>query len=171
MHLRAFAIAAVLSSTSALAQPAKDGPLSGLAACRAVADPAARVACYDKAVDALSAATAAKEVVVLDRRQVRETKRGLFGFNIGRLPFFGDGDDGPESKQEAEIDTTVSSVRGSGYGKYQFTVEGGARWETTEAASTFSLRPGDRIKLQRGSLGGYFVKSARGKRVAAKRIN
>ena len=155
---------------AAAAQERSD-PLAGVTRCRAEADPARRVACYDAAVDALTAARDKKDIVVLDREAVRETRRGLFGFTLPRIGLFGGKDDDPGVQEEREVATTVRSARSLGYGKWRIVVEDGAVWETTEATGSFpDPRPGAAITLQKGAMGGYFIKGAKGRRVAAKRI-
>ena len=105
---------------------------------------------------------------MLTRKDVSETKRSLFGFSVPKLPFFG-GDDEPESKQ---IVAKISSVRSTGYGKFQFKLEDGALWETTES-STFGEMPstGENVTIKRGTMGNYFllfrgIKPLRGRRVS-----
>ncbi len=152
------------------------GPLSALTACRAVADPTARVACYDKAVDALNQATARNDVVVMDRAQVKETKKGLFGFTIGKLPIFGKKDgkgNEQEDQDDKELVTSITKVRALPYGKWRFTVDGGAIWETTEPITSLKVpTAGAAVLLEKGSLGSYFAKFGESnKRIAAKRVN
>lgn len=147
-------------------------PVAALQQCRTLADASARLACYDKAVDALSAATAANEVVIVERTDVRKARKGLFGFTLPRIGFLtGRPDNAQDRADEAELETTITASHSFGYGKWRFTVEGGASWETTETNIGFDdPLPGRKVLLQKGSLGGYFAKVGKGRRVAAKRI-
>jgi hypothetical protein len=149
----------------------KDGqdPLASLTACRAVVDGAARVACYDQAVDALSVAVSRKDIAIVNKEQVREGRKGLFGFNIGKLPIFGGGDDEPESNT---LVTTITSVRELPYGKWRFVVDGGAIWETVEVI-TQRRDPsvGAKVELKKGAMGAYFIKVDGGRATRAKRVN
>ena len=61
--------------------------------CRSITDDAARLQCFDTAAANLQAATERRDVVVVDRAQVRESRRRLFGLALPRLPIFGGGDD------------------------------------------------------------------------------
>src|SRR5690348_11471763 len=63
-------------------------PVSKLVECRKIADPAARLQCYDAGVDNLNAAVKSGSIVVVDREDVRKTRRSLFGFTLPKLPFF-----------------------------------------------------------------------------------
>ena len=151
------------------AETAATGPLAGLAQCRGVADGPERLACYDKAVDTLTAATARKDVVVMDRAEMREARHGLFGFSLPRLRIFGNSDAGDEP--EHDLVAKVASARQLGYGKWRFTLDSGAVWETTEADRSFDgPKVGQDILLQRGALGGYFAKVGKQHRVAAQRV-
>lgn len=147
-------------------------PVAALQQCRTLADSAARLACYDRAVDALTVATASNDIVIVERTEVRKARKGLFGFTLPRIGFLtGKPDNAEDRADEAELETTITAGRSIGYGKWRFTVEGGATWETTEANMGFDdPLPGRKVVLQRGSLGGYFAKVGKGRRVAAKRI-
>src|SRR5690349_21100788 len=110
--------------------------VKALAACRATTDNAQRLACYDREAGALLQSVENKETVVLDQQEVRKTKRSLFGFSLPRLPFFGDDKD--DKKDEfTQIDEPIKTVRSIGYGKFRFTLDDGATWETTEGINAF----------------------------------
>lgn len=169
------AAAALLASPIAAADQAKEvraSPLlDALGKCRAESDPTARVACYDSAVDALTAARAKKDIVVLDKEDVRQTRRGLFGFALPRLPFFAGKEDDPDAEIPKELKSTVKSARAIGYGKWRIELEDGALWETTEARTGFKdPKPGAAITIERGLMNGYFITVGDGRRVAAKRV-
>lgn len=141
--------------------------------CRALTDAAARLACYDRAVDVLARATASQEVVVIDRTEVRAARKGLFGFALPRIGFLSSRPgDAQDHSDESRLATTIVSAREIGYGKFRFTVDGGAVWETVEANSGFNdPHPGGKVLIEKGSLGSYFVQvDGRGRRVQAKRV-
>jgi hypothetical protein len=147
-------------------------PVAALQQCRSVADPQARLACYDKAVDVLAAATASGDTVVVERTEVRKARKGLFGFTLPRIGFLTGREDNAEDVADASaLETTIVSARPTRDGKWRFSVEGGATWETVEANLGFSDPvPGAKVLLEKGSLGAYFVKVGKGRRVQAKRI-
>ncbi len=149
-------------------------PLKPLVDCRTIADATARLACYDKEVDSLKRSVDLKEVTIVDKEQIKETRRGLFGFNIGKLPLFGkkDGAKDGEDQEDDILVATITSVRGLPYGFWRFTIEGGAVWETT-AASSSARDPaaGMSVELKKAALGSYFVKINGGRAVRAKRVN
>src|SRR5688500_16536432 len=93
---------ALLLASTASAAPSKtpESPLiREIAACKQQVDDAARLACYDKTAAALTDATASGAVMVVEREDVRKTRRSLFGFSLPKLPFFS-GDDSQDDKQD-----------------------------------------------------------------------
>lgn len=173
----ALLICATLASAAPLIAHAETPPpmakqVTALQQCRTESDPAKRLACYDKAVDALAAATASQEVVVVERTEVRKARKGLFGFTLPRIGFLAGRDDNAEDAADAaRLETKITASREIGYGKWRFTVESGAVWETVETNMGFSdPLPGRTVLLERGALGAYYAKVTNGRRVQAKRV-
>lgn len=159
-----------IAPTPSPAPPAK--AITDLQACRGISDVTERANCYDRAVDALSAATLKGDVVVVERGEVRKARKGLFGFTLPRIGFLtGKADNAEDVADEKELKTTVVSARSIGNGKWRFAVEGGGLWETVEANTGFTdPKPGVRVKIEKGIMGAYFVTVEKGRRVQAKRI-
>ena len=149
-------IAASLLTAGAVA---KDKQLAGPAPkiftdvtdCRDVADNAQRLACYDRAVGALATAQAAKDLYVADKETMRETRKGLFGFNLPKVKLFENDDLGDDVKS---IETTVKSV-GTGSRGYVFVLEDGARWAQTDGAYMDKPKAGAKIRIRRAALGSF----------------
>jgi hypothetical protein len=152
------------------APPAK--AITDLQACRGISDPAERATCYDRSVDALSAATLKGDIVIIERVEVQKVRKGLFGFTLPRLGFLTRRADNAEDvADEKELNTTVTNARSIGNGKWRFAVEGGGLWETVETNTGFTdPKPGLKVKIEKGSMGSYFVVIEKGRRVQAKRI-
>lgn len=144
--------------------------LSGLRACQGLAD-AERLACYDRAAAALNAAVAAKEVTVLDKQEVRRTRRGLFGFTLPKIGLFAGDSDAPGKEDFTEITTTVGSVRAVANSRVEFTLadESGAVWRTTDPMS-FPPKPGQSVRIQKGALGNYFIRFDNARNVRGMRV-
>lgn len=144
--------------------------LQSFSQCRAITAADQRLACFDKAAAALEQAVQAKKVRILDREDVRRTKRSLFGFTLPRVGLFDDNDDEEKKEEFSEINTTVASARQVQNGRVEIrlTGESEAVWQTTEAM-TFPPKPGDKIRIRRGAIGSYFItvggRSIRGMRV------
>jgi hypothetical protein len=133
--------------------------------CKQIADSAPRLACFDAASAKLEQAAEAKDIVILDRAEVRKTKRSLFGFLLPKLPFF----DNEKEEEFTAIETTFASVTSIGYGKYQFQIPDGGTWETTEPAKG-NLREGQKVKIKRGAVGGFLMQIGSGGFVRVKRV-
>lgn len=156
--LPALALAATAGAAGAQAPAAGNPLVARVVECRAMADVPARVRCYDEAVDALAKATTSGDIVVVDREDVRSTRRSLFGFSLPRLPLFR-GDSTAEEEAPEEIEAKIASVRGLGYGKYLIVLDSGARWQTTEPprGAAPDPQPGEAIRISKGALGAYFL--------------
>ena len=144
----------------AFAQPsATERPevISRITACRAITDPAERLACFDREVGALEAAAAAREIAVVDREQVRRTRRSLFGLRLPDLGIFSDdSDEGDDGAAVREINSTIrSSYTGADQRKH-YVLEDNSVWVQTDGRVQ---RPdaGDPIRIRRGPLGSYIA--------------
>jgi hypothetical protein len=132
--------------------------LGKLLDCRPIADSAARLACYDEQVAAIETATAKDEVVVLDKEDVRKTRRSLFGFTMPKLPFLGGGDDDKDRHDDtelSEIDDVIKSARPMAYGIWVVTLEDGSQWQTVEPMAYGAPKTGLKITVKRAALGSY----------------
>lgn len=169
-----FAIAGMLlfPATTAVAQDAKapERLIDALAACLEIPNDSQRLACSDKAARALVDATKRKEVVVMDRADVTKTRRSLFGFTLPKLKLFGGGDDDREEEIE-QLEAKIERVAAQPQNGYVITIEGGARWRTTEPWTRSALpQPGVTVTIKRAALGSYFIKIGSGRAVRAIRI-
>jgi hypothetical protein len=152
----------VLSSAPAWSQRLPSSSTSSnhikdMEGCQAIAVPNARLACFDAAAAALVGAARRGDTTVVDRSEVRQVRRSLFGFSMPKLPFFR----GDESAGEVSnvLETRIASVRSLGYGRYRLTLaDGDAVWETTESFENMNDPiAGQPIKLKRGALGRYIL--------------
>lgn len=154
-------------------QQPKPEIFTNLLQCRAIADNAQRLACFDQQVGAMEAASQRDEVVVLDKSELKKTRKTLFGFAFPKLPFLGDGDDKEEVRQEegfSHIEAKIASLRGMGYGKWQIILEDGAQWMTTEAVTGREPKVGQTIEIRRAAMGSYMGKVEGGRAVRMKRV-
>jgi hypothetical protein len=151
----------------ALAQRGRDAPparpqaFEALVRCRTIAEDAARLACFDQAAAALQSAQERREIVMVDRQQVREGRRRLFGLTLPRIPIFGGGDDEDDNDQDAvrSLESTVSAVSMTGYGQDQVTLADGSVWvQVDNNQMAVPPRNGHRIVVNRGALGSYMMR-------------
>lgn len=139
--------------------PERPEVLSRLTACRTIVDDAQRLACFDQQVAALEAAEASREIAVVDRQQIRRTRRSLFGLRLPDLGIFGDDDDEDSGDSAAinEINSTLRSVYTNAQGRLVFALEDGQVWVQTEGRRGVQPRPGQAIRIRRGPLGSYMA--------------
>lgn len=122
--------------------------------CRELSDGAQRLACYDSAVGALAEAQRSETLVVVSREDVREARRGLFGFSLPKLKLFGGGEDKEEAK---EVTATVESASRSRDG-WVFRLGDAGVWEQTDGAFMSRPEPGDTLVIRKASFGSYFAR-------------
>jgi len=131
--------------------------VEGLRACQAVIDDTERLACFDAAVGNIVTASDEGDVQVVDREDVRQTRRSLFGFNLPDLGIFGsDGDDGDEDEL---FTTTIVSARYLSGRKARFTTAEGAVWEMKNIPRRLRrIQEGDSVEFKPAALGYFFVR-------------
>lgn len=162
-------ILAGLSAQAAAQKPASNALVEAVTGCRAEQNEQARLRCFDAAATALQRATSSGSIVVVDKAEVRQTRRSLFGFSLPKLPFFR-GDDSVDEAPE-ELEAKIASARSLGSDRWQFVLDSGAVWQTSQPSPYFKTpKPGQMVKLKRGALGSYFASVDGGRTVRAMRI-
>lgn len=129
--------------------------------CRAVTDPAERLACFDRQVAAFAAAEQGRDIMIADRAQVRETRRGLFGLSLGDLNIFGGGGDDDEQEAERDIvqqiEGTLREVGRDTSGRLVIVLDNGQRWIQTDTVGGRQPRAGQAVVIRRASLGSFMA--------------
>lgn len=150
----ALSIALVGLASPALAQDDSPGYLDRLATCRSIEEPDARLACYDREVGAVVAASEEGEVRLVDREEVRQTKRKLFGFTIPKGLF------GSDDKEEMDLlETTITRVAPYGRSGYLITTEEGSVWQISNPPMRFNPpKSGQAVVFKRAALGSFFIR-------------
>jgi len=134
------------AATSASAAPDLG---SAVRDCRALADPAARLACYDGAVDRAQPAAPAAVPAAASAEE-----------NFGREHQI-------EAEQQArqqqaaraldELEATVSRIDRRMDGLMTITLDNGQTWRQNRPDSMFRLKEGDRVKIQPGALNSFIL--------------
>jgi hypothetical protein len=163
----ALASPAVAQERNKPAPPPSPELFEALDSCRSIADDAKRLACFDSSAAKLSAAVDSKQIVVIEEKEVKKTKRSLFGFRLPDLSIFGGNDN--DSEEDKMLTTTVKSLGRAEGGRWNIGIPEGAVWQTTEAL-TFNPAIGDALEIKAGVMGSYFVKVRNKRAVRAKRI-
>ena len=160
------AVAGVPAGAKDKAPPPVPVQIQELYACRDIADPSARLACFDREVGELSAADQAKEITFTDRETAKKARRGLFGFSFPKLGGIFGGDE----DEVREIETTIRSVSMDRSGKYILTMEDDAVWvqiDTTRVPR--QPKPGQKVKIKTATMGSYFATIEGGRTIRMKR--
>lgn len=164
----------LVGGLAVLAQPApipSATHVADLKVCRGIAADTARVACYDAKVGALLGAFEAGDVRLVDRAEVRKTKRQLFGISMPDLDILKS--DGKDEEELSDLfETTIASGRQTGPATWRFTTVEGAVWEINNPPRKIGpITPGDKVVFKKASLGYFFIRingqiGVKGKRVS-----
>jgi hypothetical protein len=143
--------------------------VTALGNCQKVADSAARLACYDKAVPALVSAENSGDIKVVDRESVRKARRSLFGFALPSIPFFNSNDE--KDAAPPKLESTVINFSSIGNGFYRFTIaDDRAVWESTEAAEIGDPKSGEPVTITRTAIGSFWAKIGKRRELRVRRI-
>ena len=138
------------------AQQQRPELFEALLRCRAVVEADAKLQCFEAATASLEQAVERREVVVVDRAQVRESRRQLFGVALPRLPIFGDGEDEDEINS---VEGVVESADQDRNGRWIVRLEDGATWaQVDNNALALRPRPGQPVLINRAALGSYMMR-------------
>lgn len=159
IYVSAALVSFCLPAFDAVAQkPSESRPqaLKKLIECRSIADQTPRLACYDREVAAVDAAEARKDLVVVDREQLRETRRSLFGLTLPNLAVFGA--DSPDQEEFSRIESRIKSVSQLPDGKWTFVLEDGARWVQNDSRELAVYpKSGHPIAIRKAAIGSYLA--------------
>jgi len=147
--------------------------LKSLRECQAKTVPSERLACYDAAVATVLAASSEGEVRVIDKAEVRETRRKLFGFALPDFGIFGnksDKEDPGKAEEDSSLQTTITGVK-TANGTYIVTTAEGAQWQLDELpARLMKPKIGQPLEIHAGSFGSYFLRIDGQKGVKGRRV-
>jgi hypothetical protein len=154
-------ITATAAGAVAAAAPKADKsppPPAGFArmvACQSIKDNAQRLACYDREVASVGSANARGDLVVMDKEQVRKTRRSLFGLTLPDLGVFG----GNELPGEADaLETTIRGAKEGPDGKWWFNLAEGGTWVQLDSRDFIvDPAPGQPVRVRRAAMGSYLM--------------
>ena len=166
-------LGAIPAAAQDSAAPSRDNAAAmfdEMARCRSIASDSERLACFDRTSSALVEARDRKDVVLVDRAEVRKTRRSLFGFPLPRIGLFGGDDDEDAEPEIKEITSKVVSTSPSGFQKWLVALEDGSRWQTTDVVKAPPPKPGREVRVTRAMMGGYFIHIGSRTIVRARRV-
>ena len=176
LTLSALALPVMLDSLSAQlnerGNSGEGGPVDNLYVCRTINDPALRLECFDREVAQLQIAQANSEVTIIDSDDIREARRGLFGFSLPKLRLFGGEKDGEEEVARiTEIEEPITRFSFDRSGKAIFTIQSGATWGQTDSVPVLGNPAiGDIVHIEQGALGSYKAKIDGRRAIRVRRI-
>jgi hypothetical protein len=148
-----------LAGSATAAEPAKvEGRAAAFQAlldCKAKADDAARLACYDAAAASLAGAEKQGDIVVVDRDQVRTVRRQAFGFSMPSLKLF---DRGEKPEEMNRLTAKVAAASVDRDGKWVLRLEDGQTWRQVDSAVVMTEpKRGSTVEIRRASLGSFML--------------
>jgi hypothetical protein len=153
-----------VGSTSLAANENDPAKLAGRAeivdklyACMVIENAMARLECFDQEVAAMQQAEMNDDLLIADREQVREARRGLFGFSLPNIRLFAGRDKRNEPVEEVkEVEEPLATFGSTSLGKATFSLESGAVWvQTDNVPVNGNPKPGDLVRIERAALGSY----------------
>jgi len=126
---------------------------TALSECRTVTEDAARLSCYDLATSKIEAALSRNELYVVDQKQVRDTRKTLFGLPLPDLGLFGG--DAEDKNRVTEVELVVRSAQSTPDG-WRMMMEDGSVWAQTDGQMLGrGPSPGTKVVVKHGSLGSF----------------
>lgn len=154
--LAALALGGSAMAAPPTVEPGRAAVVQALSDCRRIADRDARLACYDKAADALDLAQDQGQVVVIDREQARAVRRQAFGFNIPSIKLF---NRGPKEEKVDRLSVKLAGAHRDADGNWAMTTVEDAVWRQTDGQSLLNdPRGGSTLDIRPGLMGSFFCK-------------
>ena len=159
---------ALLTGTPAFAQDSETGTdyLEALRACSTIMADDERLACFDSAVTEVIALRDSGEIQVVDKEDIRETRRGLFGFSLPKLGVFGDSDD----EADTVLQSTITNLRQIRSDLWEIEIAEGSVWQVSNAPRRFKPRVGGEVELEKAAMSSYWLRADGQLGVKARRI-
>ena len=153
------AVAAAVSlgggAAMAVDVPAVSPAVQAVVNCKAIADPAQRLACYDDAVGKMAQAQASGDLVTVDREQRRAVRRQAFGLTLPALSMF---DKGEKAEEVNRLTDKVTGFHKDARGKWVVQLETGAVWrQIDDYELTRPPHDGSTVEIKKGALGSFFM--------------
>lgn len=156
----------VLADSKPRAKGTPSKLLTDVTRCRDITASAERLACYDASVAALDTAEKQQDLVVVDRQQVREARKTLFGISLPDMSLFGGG---PDIDQ---VETTVTDAQVASDGRWTIRMADGARWvQTDDFVIARKPKANDKVVIKRAALGSFRMSVGGQPGVKARRVN
>jgi len=150
-------------------------PLAGILACRAIADSAARLACFDRESAGLAAAptaaasASAPATPAASAADATAASKANFGLSEGEVAKK-EVAAGKRPADTKEIEAHIAAVSTTGVGFAVFTLDNGQVWIEITPDGDLMSNPGDTVKLSRGLLNSYWLQNRNGRGAKVHRV-
>jgi len=142
-------------------------PVAEITACRLIAESTLRLACMDRAAHLLVQSHERGELTIINRAQVHEARRKLFGFSGAFPPFFGGNDQ--EEEISAIESTLIRLTRDSG-GRWVFQLADGSEWRQVDNESPhLRAQTGTQVRIRRAAFGSYMLNVGHARAIRVRR--
>lgn len=160
MKTTAAGLSSVLLAVMASAAPAEDEHPGQ--ACTRIADPGARLACYDAAFagpgDVGTAASAPSAAPTPPPEEAQRSSRtGLEDFGLSEAQRQAREGDAADEKAAHSLEATIVKVASRPRGEFIVTLDNGQVWVQYEADRRARVREGDVITIRKAALGSYLL--------------
>ena len=146
--------ALVITSSANAEEGSASQAFQELLDCRRIQDNQLRLECYDREIKIVTAATERQEIIVTDKREVRQTRKKLFGFSLPNSSLLGQ----PDADETSRLETSVVSARRNQGGGWIVQLTEGGTWEQIDSKIlALSPKPGQKVVITKGVLGSFFV--------------
>ena len=157
--LLATVAAAAAAPAAGQSPPSADQQLGDVQACRAIADVAQRVACYDRASAPVAAGAQPAQAIrsPAPPPPPPPTPEAEFGRSPERARPAPPPPQEVRAAQELDrISARITSLRADALGRLSFVLDNGQVWRMTESEGVFDFPDrGDTVTIRRGEIGGY----------------
>ncbi len=172
----AFALALAFALAAAVAGAAED-VASAVRACRAEADDAARLACYDRAADRIRPSAKAPAPKPAEPAAAAAAPAAAAAAtpedSFGRDRVI-QAEEQKRQQQEARalgsLEATVTNIATRMDGLMTVTLDNGQVWRQNSPDAMFRLKEGDRVKIQPGSMKSYIMSGPTKKSTRVSRV-
>jgi hypothetical protein len=153
----------------AAAPPPSAASVKAVTDCRALTDPTARLACFDKTVAAMAQAESTGDLMTIDREQRRAVRKQAFGLTLPTLEIFNRGEKPEEANR---ITATAAQAHRDQNGRWVIVLDDGAIWlQTDDYELNRDPKAGSTIVISKGMAGSFFMKVDGQQAVRARRVS
>jgi hypothetical protein len=156
------ACAGAAAAQQAPVAPQPPTVLSKVYACAAIADPQARLACFDAEVASLKTAESEGQFAAVDANRAQQIQRESFGFYLPSLPQLGlprfrRAAEGGPAEESFDSQSMRIARLGRFDGRDSFVMENGQVWVQIDTEKNRKAEAGAAVTIRKASLGSFLM--------------